>query len=203
MKKFLNILLWITAAVLVVLVLYNLYNRYKPNALKQVPPQGIENRENESKTTDENEGTEETTKEEEQKIMAPDFELEDINGNNVKLSDYRGKIVVLNFWAVWCKYCVLEMPELERAHKKLQENDDAVIVTVNQGESIDKVKKILKDKNLSLTVLMDYNSEVGRIYGADQAIPITYIINRDGSVYTGIPGATDEETIMGYINEIK
>ena len=141
------------------------------------------------------EESKEDDEEKPQKVMAPDFTLEDLDGNKVSLSDYRGKIVFLNFWATWCIYCVQEMPDLESANRKLAEAGDAVIVTVNQMEDRDTVRKFMEDNKLTLTALMDFTGEVNYTYGA-VGIPLTYVIDKDGSVFGRIPGRTDEETIL-------
>jgi len=156
--------------------------------------EGEENKNDEEKN---GEGDEDKS----QKIMAPDFTLEDLDGNEVNLSDYRGKIVFLNFWATWCIYCVQEMPDLESANKKLAEAGDAVIVTVNQMEDKDTVRKFMEDKKLTLPVLMDYTGEVNYMYGVS-GIPVTYVIDKDGSVYGRIVGRTDEETILMVAEEL-
>jgi len=166
---------------------------------------GTEENGDESGEREDNKNVEEKNVEDDegkpQKIMAPDFTLEDLDGNEVKLSDYRGKIVFLNFWATWCIYCVQEMPDLESASKKMAEAGDAVIVTVNQMEDKDTVRKFMEDKKLTLPVLMDYTGEVNYMYGVS-GIPVTYVIDKDGSVYGRIAGRTDEETILKVAGEL-
>ncbi|HHV99287.1 MAG TPA: redoxin domain-containing protein [Clostridiaceae bacterium] len=147
---------------------------------------------------DENKSSEENN----EKIIAPDFTLEDINGKKVSLSDYRGKIVFLNFWATWCQYCVMEMPDLEKVHQGFSKGDDAVILTVNSDEDPEKVKKFIKDNNLTLPVLMDYAYEVNWMYGIS-SIPVTFVIGRDGSVYGAIPGMTNKDTLLNIYESIK
>ena len=138
----------------------------------------------------------------EQKNLAPDFVLNDINGNEVKLSDYRGKIVVLNFWAVWCKYCKVEMPDFNELNVEFERGNDAVILAVDVQEDIKIVEKYLNDNKIRLNVLMDEEGTVARQYRVD-GFPTTYIIDRDGSIATRIPGATNKKTILEEINKIK
>ncbi len=129
------------------------------------------------------------------KIMAPDFTLKDLEGNDVSLSDYQGKIVILNFWAVWCKYCVEEMPDFNELNKELEQAGDAVILAVNVQEPYDTINKFLTESDIDLKVLMDEDGYVaGAMYGVD-GYPTTFIINDDGSLYTYIPGKTDIKTL--------
>lgn len=136
--------------------------------------------ENSSKTTTEN--TQEKPYEEElknniKKIMAPDFELKNLDGTIVKLSDLRGKNVIINFWATWCGYCVEEMPDLQ----KLQDTykDDLIVLTVNVGESKEVVEKFMKDNNLELQVVLDEKSNVANMYGV-RSFPTSLAVSNDG-----------------------
>ena len=137
-----------------------------------------------------------------EKFLAPDFTLEDVDGKNVSLSDYRGKIVFLNFWATWCQYCVMEMPDLEEVHQEFSKGNDAVILTVNSDKDPDMVRKFMDKNGLTLPVLMDYTDEVNWMYGVS-GIPVTYIIDRDGYAYGRIPGMTDKNTILQIFENIK
>jgi peroxiredoxin len=134
-------------------------------------------------------------------IMAPDFTLKDLDGNDVKLSDYRGKIVILNFWATWCKYCVLEMPDLDELNKELKEGGDAVIITVNTQESAEKARNFIESSGYSLTVLLDQDGSVTRSYGIT-GFPTTFIINKDGYFYSYIPGMTNKDTLESILDEL-
>ncbi len=132
--------------------------------------------------------------------MAPDFELKDMEGNTVKLSDFLGKKVMLNFWATWCKFCVQEMPDLmklQEAHK-----DDLVILYVNVGESKDKVQKFIDEHKLTGTVLLDEKMEVASMYGVD-AYPTTFAINEKGEMITSWKGMMDSNLMEQMYNVIK
>jgi len=111
---------------------------------------------------------------------AANFSLNDINGKTHRLSDYRGKVVVLNFWATWCPPCREEMPSMERARKKLI-NDDVVILAVNVGEDEDTVFNFTGDYPVEFPLLMDIKGKVIRSYPV-KALPTTYIISTDGLV---------------------
>lgn len=134
--------------------------------------------------------------------LAPDFKLKDLNGKDVKLSDYRGKIVILNFWAVWCKYCVEEMPEFNKLNAELKKDNEAVILAVNVQESKDTVKNFLTENKLDLNVVFDSTGEVSQKYGIT-GYPTTYIIDKDGKALTYIPGKTDKKTIEEILTKVK
>lgn len=127
----------------------------------------------------------EEQQEEKKKVIAPDFELESLDGTKIKLSETRDKNVLLNFWATWCGYCVLEMPDLQ----KLQEayKDDLLILTVNVGESKETVEQFMKDNNLDLKVVLDEKMNVANTYGV-RSYPTTVAINKKGEVISGYIG---------------
>lgn len=177
----------ITALIIIVLIillgyLYTVYKAQKDEAYKMnmaFVPQQIED-----------------------KIMAPDFTLTNMEGNKVSLSDYRGKIVFLNFWATWCRYCKLEMPDFEEVHNVLLNNDKAVILTVNVQEKKSTVENFIEEYRLTLPVLLDTSGEVSAgLYGV-QSLPMTFIINPDGTVYNLLRGMTDKETLEMVIEKM-
>lgn len=132
--------------------------------------------------------------------LASDFELKDMNGNTVKLSDFLGKKVMINFWATWCKFCVQEMPDLmklQEAHK-----DDLVILYVNVGESKEKVQEFIDEQKLTGTILLDEKMEVAKMYGVD-AYPTTFAINEKGEAITYWRGMMDSNIMEQMYNLIK
>lgn len=133
---------------------------------------------------------------------ASDFELKDPNGNVVKLSDYRGKTVVLNFWATWCSPCRNEMPEINKVANELKKSNDAVLLAINLGEDKDTVVKFFKDNNLDMNLLMDSNSEVADKFGIT-GIPTTIMIDKDGNIKNTIVGSTSYEAVMKIVNNIR
>ena len=106
--------------------------------------------------------------------------LKDMNGNNVSLADFKGKIVFLNFWTTWCPTCRIEMPSMEKLHQKLK-NKDFAMVTINLQESASRVKGFFKGLKLSFTALLDTTGEVGASFGI-RAIPTTYILDKTGRI---------------------
>jgi thiol-disulfide isomerase/thioredoxin len=113
-------------------------------------------------------------------MPADDFALSSLEGANVKLSDYRGKVVFLNFWATWCPPCRSEMPSMERLSLKLKAGG-LEILAVDLQESKEKVQKFVKENGISCTVLLDAAGGVGGAWGA-QSIPTTYLIDRKGGI---------------------
>jgi len=112
--------------------------------------------------------------------------LKDMNGNNVRLSDFKGKIVFLNFWTTWCPTCRIEMPSMEKLHQKL-ENKDFAMVTINLQESASQVKGFFQEFKLSFTALLDTTGEVGASFGI-RAIPTTYILDKTGRIIGQVNG---------------
>jgi thiol-disulfide isomerase/thioredoxin len=108
------------------------------------------------------------------------FKLKDLNGKMVGLSDYRGKIVFLNFWTTWCPTCRIEMPSMEKLHQKFK-NQDFAMVTINLQESASQVKSFFKEYKLTFTALLDSDGEVG-IQFRINAIPTTYILDKEGRI---------------------
>ncbi|MDF2556584.1 MAG: alkyl hydroperoxide reductase [Bacillales bacterium] len=108
---------------------------------------------------------------------APDFSLKNIQGDTVKLSDYRGKKVMVNFWATWCPPCQEEMPEIERFYK---ENPDVIILSVNIDTTQD-IQGFINEYKTTFPVLLDEDKSVSKAYGTFK-IPETYFINADGIV---------------------
>lgn len=116
--------------------------------------------------------------------LAPNFTLENLDGEQVSLEDYRGKIVMLNFWATWCKFCVTEMPDMNILQ---EENDDLVILAVNVKEEKDKVKDYIEGGGYDFEVVLDYEGKVAQTY-LISAYPTSYFIDKEGILLGGVPG---------------
>lgn len=111
---------------------------------------------------------------------APDFEIELINGESFKLSDQRGKIVLINIWASWCGPCVAEMPDIDQLAKDYA--DDLVIIGVNCGEPEQTVIDFIEENGYSYLSAADENYYIsGMLYPSD-VIPYTIVIDRDGII---------------------
>jgi len=150
----------------------------------------------ESKT----ESTEQTT----DKIdkTSPDFELETLDGTTIKLSDLKGKNVIINFWATWCGYCVLEMPDLQKLQDAYKD-EDLLILAVNVGETKEVVQKFMEENKLNLTVLLDTDSSIANLYGL-RSFPSTIAVNKNGEIVTGYVGMltySQMEKLYGYFEQ--
>lgn len=135
----------------------------------------------------------------EAKDPAIDFTLKDLEGNDISLSDFEGKIVLLNFWATWCKFCDIEMPDLERLYT---ENEGIVVLGVNVGEDIDLVKEYVDEKNLSFPIVLDETTEIASDYLVS-GLPTTYFIDENGMIYGVFPGMMTYDMMTGFVEDMK
>ncbi len=126
-----------------------------------------------------------------------DFELKDLSGKDVSLSDFEGKVVFLNFWATWCGPCRIEMPSMQEVYTLLKHRGFE-IVAVNLQENRKTVQKFVDELGLTFTILLDSKGQVGSMYGA-RSIPTTYLINREGNVVAGSLGSREWNT-QSYID---
>jgi thiol-disulfide isomerase/thioredoxin len=124
-----------------------------------------------------------------EKVKAQNFALKDLNGNVVRLEDYRGKVVFLNFWTTWCPACLVEMPSMEKLYKEFKIKD-FTILAVDMQEDPETVKKFKAKFKLSFPILLDTDGVVATYYGVN-AIPVTYFIDRAGYLYAAAIGARD------------
>ena len=132
---------------------------------------------------------------------ARDFEAEDINGRKFKLSDYKGKVIILNFFATWCPPCRAEMPDFNEIQKEY--HDSVKIIAINiGGEAIEKVRMYAISNNLDFTIAMN-DGNIGRLYGPITAIPVTIIIDPDFNVARRYIGMRRKEAFISDIEELK
>ncbi len=122
-------------------------------------------------------------------MPAPDFALPDLEGELHGLADFRGRVVVLNFWATWCPPCIDEMPSLERLHEALGDRGVAVIA-ISVDERFSDVPTFVKKFNLTFPVLYDEGKKVSRKYQSFR-YPETYILDRDGRLKSKVVGPRD------------
>lgn len=126
--------------------------------------------------------------------IAPDFELTTLDGDTVKLSDYKGKRVMLNFWATWCPPCRVEMPDMQKFH----EDKDIVILAVNLSETesnTEKVQAFIDERDLTFPVLLDEETEVADQYQI-QPIPSSFLIDSDGRIHNKAFGALNYDMMV-------
>ena len=110
---------------------------------------------------------------------APSFKLPDLNGTEISLEEFKGKIVLVDFWASWCAPCRMTMPVIERLSKEYP--DDMAILAINMGEPKGVVEKYVFDEAISTRVLLDERGSISATYGA-RAIPMNFLIDRSGVV---------------------
>ncbi|MBI5700396.1 TlpA family protein disulfide reductase [Candidatus Saganbacteria bacterium] len=124
------------------------------------------------------------------KTPATDFTLKDLNNNSVKLSDYKGKVVLLNFFATWCPPCREEMPSIEKLHKNLKNKKFAVLAVAIDKKGEPAVRPFIEKEKYTFKVLLDSKNKVSDVYGI-QSIPATYVINKKGIIVDKVIGSFD------------
>ena len=132
---------------------------------------------------------------------ALDFKLQTLAGENVSLSDFRGKPVLLNFWATWCGPCKFEMPFLQAINDSYSDKG-LVVLVVDYGEKPAVIEKFMTDLNLSMTVPMDSDGKVTKAFGIG-ALPTTFLIDKEGIIRQKVIGAfASEEAIETELRKI-
>ena len=134
---------------------------------------------------------------------APDFQLQNLDGERVSLSELRGRPVMLNFWATWCSPCRAEMPYIQEIYEGWTGKPPSVVIlAVNVGESTSTAKSFMQNNNLSFPVLLDIKQDVARKYKIT-AIPTTLFIDKDGIIREKKVGAfRNREEIERYLGKI-
>jgi len=133
--------------------------------------------------------------------LAPNFQLNNLEGKLVSLSDLRGKPVMLNFWGTWCHPCVSEMPFIQRVYEE-QSAKGLVLLAINIGGTSSQVEEFLQGHNLSLPVLLDTKKDVAQRYNI-QYIPTTFFIDKEGIIQAVKVGAfATKEVIESNLNKI-
>jgi peroxiredoxin len=150
--------------------------------------------------TDTNARQEQQSKTTTQRKPAPDFTLQDGDGKSLKLSDLRGKVVVLNFWATWCGPCALEIPWFIEFEKQFKSRGLEIVGVSMDEEGWKAIKPYVASHKMNYRVLLG-NDSVGQLYGGVDSLPTTFIIDREGRLafppHVGLPGKNE------YLNEIQ
>jgi thiol-disulfide isomerase/thioredoxin len=122
-----------------------------------------------------------------QETTAPQFKLKDLNGHTVRLSDYRGKVVMINFWATWCPPCRAEMPDLVRLQRKHRKDGLQIIGITYPPENKSRVSKFARSLKVNYPIILGTRETKAR-FSSEETLPLTVVINRDGNVSDIISG---------------
>lgn len=137
--------------------------------------------------------------------FTPDFTVLDGNGEEVSISEYRGKKVIVNFWASWCPPCIREMPEFQALHNELDEEETillAINLTDGQRETKTLADNFLAENNLNLNVLYDTVGNAFYEFGVT-SIPQTFFLDEEGTVQYSILGMTDKVTLDAVLERME
>ena len=134
-------------------------------------------------------------KEEGKRQEAPDFALKDINGKTVRLSDYRGKVILLDFWATWCGPCQMEIPWFMEFERKYKDRGFAVLGLSMDDDGWQSVKPFIQEMRVNYRVMIA-DERTGDLYGGIEALPTAFLIDREGRVaieHVGVSSRRDFE----------
>lgn len=136
-------------------------------------------------------------------IAAPDFMLKNLNGDSIRLKQFQGDYILLNFWATWCAPCVKEMPSMERLQQRFKNKGMHVVAISLDKEPEEKVAVFANKLKLTFSILLDPDGKVSHPYGA-RALPSTFILNPYGQVIAAAKGERDwfSEEAISYFDEL-
>ncbi len=117
---------------------------------------------------------------------APEFQLRDLEGNTTSLSQYRGQVVLLNFWATWCKPCTKEMPAMQAAYDALRDQG-LVVLAVNELDDLERVRQHISEHGHTFPVVLDHDNRVANMYGV-VGLPVTVFIDETGRIQEYVRG---------------
>ena len=183
-----NTVKWIIIAVLLVGLLAgatSLYNKYSEefNMNNQVQQGEIPS------------DVEQKTETQDNTNSAPDFTVTDYDGNKVNLSDFKGKPVVLNFWATWCYYCKVEMPDFNEVYKKYPDVQFLMVnATGTNGETVDSAKAYIEQEKYEFDVFFDVERDACQTYRVS-SYPQTLFIDKDGNIVSHRMGMLTKEML--------
>jgi len=130
---------------------------------------------------------------------APDFELDSLSGEQVKLSDYLGKPVLVNFWATWCTPCRYEMPLFERYDQNY--GQEFIILGVNLQQTGADIREFTDEFNITFPILLDVDGSVNKLYKV-QGLPTSVFIDREGLINAVHIGSLSESQLVDYLHQI-
>jgi len=124
-----------------------------------------------------------------EEFPVPEFSLTSLSGEEVSISDYRGKVVFLNFWATWCPPCRAEMPSMQEVYERW-EDKDFEMVAVNLREDNKTVEKYMEEGGYTFPVLMDKEGQIGGLFGVT-GIPTTFMVDKEGRLIARLVGTRE------------
>jgi peroxiredoxin len=194
-KKLLSITIILLAAVIIIINLWNPFQSEK----KVIAPENI----TEDSPTDEDIPGADLSQDLEGN-PAPDFTLSTLEGEPVKLSDYKGKKVILNFWATWCPPCKAEMPHMQNFYEQNKDNGIEIVAVnlTNLDNGKNAIENFAKDNQLTFSIPLDEKGTIGMQYQAF-TIPTSYIIDSTGVITKKIVGPMDESMMANLTKDIK
>ncbi len=138
--------------------------------------------------------------------IPPDFELATVSGELVRLSDLKGKKVVLNFWTTWCTWCKVEMPHMEKYYRKYRESANVEIIAVNltgsEHQGLKGIQQFIDANGLTFPIPLDVDGKVEKAYNII-SIPTTYMIGTDGKIGSIIKSPMDEDMMNEFIENLE
>lgn len=182
----------ITPLILVVFMLLVLTACQNTDVLEPVTNEGVTTPSNDEAST---ETTEATT--EPEPYIVEDFELTALDGTKSHLSQYEGQIIVLNFWATWCGYCVEEMPLLDEMDKR----DDITVVAISVGEDAETVRKYIEEGGYDFDVYLDESGTLASKFGVT-GFPTSLFLGKDFEYFYSYPGMLEQETFDSVLEAI-
>ena len=192
--KILKLLIWILAFAVVIVGASVLYNRLS----SEVSLGGLATVAQETAAPEETAVPGETAAETEaQGSEAPDFTVYDLEGNAHKLSDFRGKPVLLNFWASWCGPCQMEMPDFQKFYESHGDKVNFVIVNLTDGqqETVESASAFIEEKGYTFPVYYDTDIDAAVKYGVS-AVPVSYFIDAEGYFVAWAQGALTADMLQ-------
>ena len=132
---------------------------------------------------------------------APDFALKNLQGEEVRLSDFQGRPVLINFWATWCPPCRTEMPVIETAWQKYQD-EGFVVLAVDVQESAGQVQHFVDSLGLTFPILLDSTAKVASEFYRIRAFPTSFFVGRDGRLVATHRGTMTEQVLQQYMGQV-